>query len=86
VSRDLPLALDGEERRYRLTRALPRACDLALLSGFSDAVDTGLSPCRRRDSNPRHADYDSRASTMNWLQLAGFPPRYRPYFSLEVAR
>jgi hypothetical protein len=41
--------------------------------------------CRRRDSNPRHADYDSRVASPNWLQLAGFPPRYRPYFSLEIA-
>jgi hypothetical protein len=44
-----------------------------------------IAKCRRRDSNPRHADYDSRVASPNWLQLAGFPPRYRPYFSLAVA-
>ncbi len=33
-----------------------------------------ITPCRRRDSNPRHADYDSRASTPNWLYFGGFAP------------
>jgi hypothetical protein len=32
-------------------------------------VFAGLSPCRRRDSNPRHADYDSRPF---WLSHRGF--------------